>query len=45
MGEIETHICIESCINCEGQDESQDKDQPLMDEHAVMRLMLIHNWA
>ena len=39
----ETHICAESGIDCEGQDESQDMDQPLMDENAGMRLMLIHN--
>ena len=40
-----TYICAESGIDCETQDESQDKDQPLMDERAVMRLMLIHNQA
>lgn len=31
----ETHTCAESGIDCEGQDESQNMDQPLMDENAV----------
>lgn len=37
MGEDwDSHLC-RSGLDYEGQDESQDKDQPLMDECAVMR--------
>ena len=34
----ETHLC-RSGLDYEGQDESRNKDQPLMDERVVMRQM------